>query len=247
MEYLTMYNMTDPKLQQFAQALLQRINFEAPQDKMGTRVKVLLGLYLASLQKTGIGLRDLRTFVDKDPSTIWRHIAEFEEAAIATQIKRGKWTLTHPTLTATLANALDRVINEFNIALAYAKNIDEKFGQTTQQTLPIWVKLWIKPLAFTNTTDEENTITSPNQPPTTKTTTKTARPTINKPKTTQAKRGYLVYEVQPGFRFGVFLIKGAFFWFCILCTTIVSFFFLSFFLVLELSLKSQLFCSRVVL
>jgi len=180
MEYLTMYNMTDPKLQESAEGMLQRINFQAPQDKMGTRVKVLLGLYLASLQKTGIGLRELRAFVDKDPSTIWRHIAEFEEAGIAIQVKRGKWTLTHPTLTATLATALDRVINEFNIALAYAKNIDEKFGQTTARTLPIWVKLWIKPLAFINTSDEENTITSPNQPPPTKTGTKTARPTIAK-------------------------------------------------------------------
>jgi hypothetical protein len=201
MEYLTMYNMTDPKLQQFAQAMLQRINFEAPQDKMGTRVKVLLGLYLASLQKTGIGLRDLRTFVDKDPSTIWRHIAEFEEAAIATQIKRGKWTLTHSTLTATLANALDRVINEFNIALAYAKNIDEKFGQTTQQTLPIWVKLWIKPLAFTNTTDEENTITTPNRASPAKTTTKTARPTLVKGSKTQAKRGYPYIRCVAGLSF----------------------------------------------
>ena len=184
MEYLTMYNMTDPKLQEFAQAMLQRINFEAPQDKMGTRVKVLMGLYLASLQKTGISLRELRAFIDKDLSTIWRHIAEFEEAGIAIQVKRGKWTLTHPTLAATLASALDRVINEFNIALAYAKNIDEKFHQTTTQTLPIWVKLWIKPLAFTNTSEEENTITSPNQPPLTKTTQKTARPTI---KTTSAE------------------------------------------------------------
>jgi len=170
--------MTDPKLQEFTGAILQRVNFEAPQDKMKTRVKVLLGLYLASLQKTGISLRELRAFIDKDLSTIWRHLAEFEEAGIAAQIKRGKWTLTHPTLTATLANALDRVINEFNIALAYAKTIDEKFGQTTKQTLPIWVKLWIKPLAFTTiTNDEENTITTPNQPPTAKTTTKTARPT----------------------------------------------------------------------
>jgi len=176
MEYLTMYNMTDPKLQEFAQAMLQRINFEAPQDKMGTRVKVLMGLYLASLQKTGISLRELRAFIDKDLSTIWRHIAEFEEAGIAIQVKRGKWTLTHPTLAATLASALDRVINEFNIALAYAKNIDEKFRQTTTQTLPIWVKLWIKPLAFTNTSEKENTITSPNQTPLTKTTAKTARP-----------------------------------------------------------------------
>jgi len=175
-----MYNMTDPKLQEFAEAMLQRINFEAPQDRMGTRVKVLMGLYLASLQKTGIGLRELRAFIDKDLSTIWRHIAEFEEAGIAVQVKRGKWTLTHPTLTATLASALDRAINEFNIALAFAKNIDEKFGQTTTQTLPIWVKLWIKPLAFTNTSEEENTITSPNQPPLTKTTTKTARPTLAK-------------------------------------------------------------------
>lgn len=190
MEYLTMYNMTDPKLQQFAQAMLQRINFEAPQDKMGTRVKVLLGLYLASLQKTGVGLRELRTFVDKDLSTIWRHIAEFEDAGIAVQVKRGKWTLTHPTLTATLASALDRVINEFNIALAFAKNIDEKFGRTTTQTLPVWVKLWIKPLAFTTiTTDEGNAITSPNQPPLTKTTTKTARPTI---KTANAKERHYV-------------------------------------------------------
>jgi hypothetical protein len=180
MEYLTMYNMKDPKLQESTQAMLQRINFEAPQDRMGTRVKVLMGLYLASLQKTGIGLRDLRTFVDKDPSTIWRHIAEFEEAGIAMQIKRGKWTLTHPTLTATLASALDRVINEFNIALALAKNIDEKFHQTPTQTLPIWVKLWIKPLAFTNTSEEENAITSLNQAPPAKTTTKTARPTLAK-------------------------------------------------------------------
>jgi hypothetical protein len=180
MEYLTAYNMTDPKLHEFTQAMLQRINFEAPQDRMGTRVKVLMGLYLASLQKTGITLRELRAFIDKDLSTIWRHIAEFEEAGIAIQVKRGKWTLTHPTLTATIASALDRVINEFNIALAYAKNIDEKFHQTTTQTLPIWVKLWIKPLAFTNTSEEENTITTPNQAPPAKTTTKTARPTLAK-------------------------------------------------------------------
>jgi len=192
MEYLTIYNMTDPKLQEFTGAMLQRINFEAPQDKMGTRVKVLMGLYLASLQKTGISLRELRTFIDKDLSTIWRHIAEFEEAGIAIQVKRGKWTLTHPTLTATLASALDRVINEFNIALAFAKNIDEKFGQTTIQTLPIWVKLWIKPLAFTNTSEKENSITSPNQAPPAKTTTKTARPTI---KTANEKEGHDGHDV----------------------------------------------------
>jgi DNA-binding transcriptional ArsR family regulator len=119
---------------------------------------------LATLEKRGVTLRELRAYIDKDLSTIWRHIAEFEEAGIAIQIKRGKWTLTSPTLTATLANALDRVINEFNIALAYTKAIDEKFGLAVKETLPIWVKLWIKPLAFTTiTSDEENPITSSNQ------------------------------------------------------------------------------------
>jgi hypothetical protein len=171
MEYLTVHHMEDQKLQEFTEAILKRINFKAPQDKMGTRVKVLLGLYLATLEKRGVTLRELQAYVDKDLSTIWRHIAEFEEAGIAVQIMRGKWTLTSPTLTSTLANALDRVINEFNIALAYAKTIDEKFGQAVKETLPIWVKLWIKPLAFTTiTTDEEKPITSPNQAPNTKTT-----------------------------------------------------------------------------
>ncbi|MEM3827964.1 MAG: winged helix-turn-helix domain-containing protein [Conexivisphaerales archaeon] len=170
MECLTARHMTDQKLQAFTEAILQRINFRAPQDKMGTRVKVLLGLYLATLEKRGVTLRELRAYINKDLSTIWRHLAEFEEAGIAVQIKRGKWTLTSPTLTATLANALDRVINEFNIALAYAKTIDEKFGQTVKETLPIWVKLWIKPLAFaTITTDEEKPITSQNQAQNTKT------------------------------------------------------------------------------
>jgi hypothetical protein len=209
MEYLTIYNMTDPKLQEFTQAMLQRINFESAQDKMGTRVKVLLGLYLASLQKTSITLRELRAFIDKDPSTIWRHIAEFEQAGIALQVKRGKWTLTHPTLTATLASALDRAINEFNIALAYAKNIDEKFNQTTQETLPIWVKLWIKPLAFTITSEEENTVTRPNQPPLTKTTRKTARPTIAKAFAKEGQHGNIVAGCSFWLLFGnwgVFLI-----------------------------------------
>ncbi|MEM3576836.1 MAG: winged helix-turn-helix domain-containing protein [Candidatus Bathyarchaeia archaeon] len=170
MECLAARHMTDPKLQSFTEAILQRINFKAPQDKMGTRVKVLLGLYLATLEKRGVTLRELRAYIDKDLSTIWRHIAEFEEVGIAVQVKRGKWMLTSPTLTATLANALDRAINEFNIALAYAKTIDEKFGQAVKETLPIWVKLWIKPLAFTTiTTDEEKPITSPNQAPNTKT------------------------------------------------------------------------------
>ena len=170
--------MTDPKLQKFTEATLQRINFKAPQDKMGTRVKVLLGLYLATLEKRGVTLRELRAYIDKDLSTIWRHIAEFEEAGIAVQVKRGKWTLTSPTLTATLANALDRVINEFNIALAYAKAIDEKFGLAVKETLPIWVKLWIKPLAFTTiATDEENPITTTKQAPNTKISPIEARPT----------------------------------------------------------------------
>ncbi|MEM2970118.1 MAG: winged helix-turn-helix domain-containing protein, partial [Candidatus Bathyarchaeia archaeon] len=104
MECLAARHMTDPKLQSFTEAILQRINFKAPQDKMGTRVKVLLGLYLATLEKRGVTLRELRAYIDKDLSTIWRHIAEFEEAGIAVQVKRGKWMLTSPTLTATLAN-----------------------------------------------------------------------------------------------------------------------------------------------
>jgi biotin operon repressor len=145
---------------------------------MGTKVKVLLGLYLATLERRGVSLRELKAYIDKDPSTIWRHIAEFEEAGIAIQVKRGKWMLTNSTLTATLANALDRVINEFNIALAYAKNIDEKFGLAVKETLPIWVKLWIKPLAFTTiTTDEENPITTAKQAQIEKTSPIKARPT----------------------------------------------------------------------
>ena len=180
MEYLTIQNLTNPQLQQFMGNILERINFKSSQDKTGTRTKVLLTLYLANLEKRGIGLREVRKYIDKDLSTIWRHIAQFEEAGIAIQAKRGKWQLTSRTLTAALAYALNRCINEFNIALAYARAIDDQFGLTIRENLPIWVKIWITPLPFMQISDEGNSITSQNQALLSKTTPIKARPTKEK-------------------------------------------------------------------
>lgn len=176
MEYLTVQNLTNPKLKRFTKAILQRTNLDT-RNKTDVRTKVLLGLYLTNLERRNIGLRELKKYINRDLSTIWRHIAEFEEAGIAIQVKRGKWQLPTRTLTGTLARALDRKINEFNIALAYAKAIDDQFGITVRETLPIWVKVWIKPTAFLDISDEEKTITSPNQAPLTKTTPRKARTT----------------------------------------------------------------------